>query len=208
MSIEMLFAFITASVILLAIPGPTILTVISYSISHGNRAKVPLVAAVALGDSTALFLSLVGLGVVLAKSAFLFQIIKIVGGLYLLYLGYNLLKAGFKSEELSFEKSPASTKKLFMNTYLVTALNPKGIIFFVSFLPQFIDASRNVQYQLWTLAITFVVLATLNASLYAIFAGKAKEYLTSAKSQKRFNILGGSLLGISGIWALNAKHNT
>ena len=91
MSIEMLFAFITASVILLAIPGPTILTVISYSISQGNRAKLPLVTAVALGDSTALFLSLVGLGVVLSNSAFLFQVIKIVGGLYLLYLGYKLM---------------------------------------------------------------------------------------------------------------------
>ena len=208
MSIEMLFAFITASIILLAIPGPTILTVISYSISHGNRAKLPLIGAVALGDSTALFLSLVGLGVVLAKSAFLFQIIKIVGGLYLLYLGYKLLKAGIKGDELSFEKKPVSKKKLFMNTYLVTALNPKGIIFFVSFLPQFINPNENVQYQLWTLAITFVILATLNASLYAIFASKAKEYLTSAKSQKRFNIAGGTLLSIAGIWALNAKHTS
>ncbi len=205
MSIEMLFAFITASVILLSIPGPTILTVISYSISHGNKAKVPLVAAVALGDSTALFLSLVGLGVVLAKSAFLFQVIKIVGGVYLLYLGYKLLKAGLKSEEISFEKNTVSKKKLFMDTYLVTALNPKGIIFFVSFLPQFMNPNGNVPYQLWTLAITFVVLATLNASLYALFASKAKEYLTSAKSQKRFNIVGGSLLSIAGIWALNAK---
>jgi len=207
MSIEMLFTFITASIILLSIPGPAILTVISYSISHGNKAKVPLAAAVALGDSTALFLSLIGLGVVLAKSAFLFQVIKIVGGVYLLYLGYKLLKAGLKSEGLSFEKNSVSKKKLFMDTYLVTALNPKGIIFFVSFLPQFINPTANVSYQLWTLAITFVILATLNASLYAIFANKAKEYLTSQKSQKRFNLLGGSLLSIAGIWALNAKQS-
>lgn len=205
MSIEILFTFITASVILLSIPGPTILTVISYSISHGNRAKVPLVVAVALGDSTALFLSLVGLGVVLSKSAFLFQVIKVVGGVYLLYLGYKLLKAGIKGNELSFEKNSVSKKKLFIDTYLVTALNPKGIIFFVSFLPQFINPIENVQNQLWTLSITFVILATLNASLYAIFASKAKEYLTSAKSQKRFNLVGGSLLSIAGIWALSAK---
>jgi len=205
MSIEMLFTFITASIILLSIPGPTILTVISYSISHGNRAKIPLVGAVALGDSTALFLSLVGLGVILANSAFLFQVIKIIGGLYLLYLGYKLLKAGIKGDALSFKKNAVSKKKLFMETYLVTALNPKGIIFFVSFLPQFINPNGNVPYQLWTLAITFVILATLNASLYAIFASKAKEYLTADKSQKKFNIVGGSLLSISGIWTLNVK---
>jgi len=205
MSIEMLFAFITASVILLAIPGPTILTVISYSISHGNRAKLPLVGAVALGDSTALFLSLVGLGVVLSNSVLLFQGIKIVGGLYLLYLGYKLLKAGIKGEAISFEKNVVSRKKLFLDTYFVTALNPKGIIFFVSFLPQFINSNGNVQYQLWVLAIIFVILATLNASLYAIFASKAKMYLTCEKSQKKFNIVGGSLLCIAGIWALSAK---
>jgi len=208
MSIEMLFAFIVASSVLLSIPGPTILTVISYSISHGNRAKIPLVAAVALGDSTALFLSLVGLGVLLTQSAFLFQIIKIAGGLYLLYLGFKLLKAGFKPSKLSYEDNKVSKKKLFINTYLVTALNPKGIIFFVSFLPQFINTNANVTYQLWTLAITFVILATLNATLYAVFAGKAKEVLTSPKSQRIFNFTGGSLLSIAGIWALNAKQNT
>ncbi len=208
MSLEMLLAFIVASSVLLSIPGPTILTVISYSISHGNRAKIPLVAAVALGDSTALFLSLVGLGVLLTQSAFLFQIIKIAGGLYLLYLGFKLLKAGFKPSELSYEENKVSKKKLFINTYLVTALNPKGIIFFVSFLPQFINTHANVTYQLWTLAITFVILATLNATLYAVFASKAKEVLTSPKSQRIFNFTGGSLLSIAGLWALNAKQNT
>ena len=144
----------------------------------------------------------------LTHSAFLFQIIKIAGGLYLLYLGFKLLKAGFKPTELSYENNKVSKKKLFINTYLVTALNPKGIIFFVSFLPQFINTSANVTYQLWTLAITFVILATLNATLYAVFASKAKQVLTSPKSQRIFNFTGGSLLSIAGIWALNAKQNT
>ena len=70
MSIELWFAFALASVALLAIPGPTILTVVSYSIAQGRRANIPLVAAVALGDSTALLFSLLGLGAVLATSAF------------------------------------------------------------------------------------------------------------------------------------------
>ena len=77
-------AFVAASAILLIIPGPTILTVISYSMAHGRRANVPLVAAVALGDSTALVVSLLGLGALLATSAFCFTAVKWVGGLYLL----------------------------------------------------------------------------------------------------------------------------
>src|SRR3954468_769604 len=94
MSIEHWLAFVAASAVLLVIPGPTILTVISYSMAHGRRANVPLVAAVALGDSTALVLSLLGLGALLSASAFWFTIIKWAGGLYLLYLGIRMLRAG------------------------------------------------------------------------------------------------------------------
>src|ERR1700733_5247562 len=94
MSVQLWLAFVAASAVLLVIPGPTILTVISYSMSHGRRANVPLVAAVALGDSTALVVSLVGLGALLATSAVWFTAVKSVGGLYLLYLGARLLRAG------------------------------------------------------------------------------------------------------------------
>ena len=81
MPLDLWFAFVAASAVLLIIPGPTILTVISYSIAHGRRANVPLVAAVALGDSTALVLSLLGLGALLATSALWFTVVKLTGGL-------------------------------------------------------------------------------------------------------------------------------
>ncbi|HEY4065299.1 MAG TPA: LysE family transporter, partial [Burkholderiaceae bacterium] len=97
MPIELWLAFVAASAILLVIPGPTILTVISYSMAHGRRANVPLVAAVALGDSTALVVSLLGLGALLAASAFWFTAVKWVGGVYLLWLGVKLLRAGVSS---------------------------------------------------------------------------------------------------------------
>jgi len=142
MSIELWLAFAAASAVLLIIPGPTILTVISYSMAHGRRANVPLVAAVALGDSTALVVSLLGLGALLATSAFWFTVVKWTGGLYLLYLGIGLLRAGISRAELAPPAAPGSRWRLFANTYLVTALNPKGIVFFVAFLPQFIRRPR------------------------------------------------------------------
>ncbi len=129
MSIELWLALVAASVVLLVIPGPTILTVISYSMSHGRRANVPLVAAVALGDSTALVVSLLGLGALLATSAFWFTVVKSAGGLYLFYLGIKLFRAGTSSAELFTPAVLASRWKLFANTYLVTAINPKGIVF-------------------------------------------------------------------------------
>ena len=205
MSIELWLAFGAASAVLLVIPGPTILTVISYSMSHGRRANLPLVGAVALGDSTALVVSLLGLGAVLETSAFWFTAVKWVGGLYLLFLGIKLLRAGASAAQLAAVAAPGSRWRLFANTYLVTALNPKGIVFFVAFLPQFLDPRSNATRQLWILAVTFVVLATINATLYAVFASSARRLLASPRAQRRFNFAGGSLLSAAGLWTLLAK---
>jgi threonine/homoserine/homoserine lactone efflux protein len=205
MSLQLWLAFVAASAVLLIIPGPTILTVISYSVTHGKRANLPLVAAVALGDSTALAVSLLGLGALLATSAFWFTAIKWVGGLYLLYLGIKLLRAGISPAVLAAPAAPGSRWKLFANTYLVTALNPKGIVFFVAFLPQFIDPRADLTRQLWVLALSFVFMAALNASLYAVFAGSARRLLASPRAQRRFNLAGGSLLSAAGVWALLAR---
>jgi threonine/homoserine/homoserine lactone efflux protein len=205
MPFELWLAFVAASAVLLIIPGPTILTVISYSMSHGRQANVPLVAAVALGDSTALLVSLLGLGALLSASAFWFMVIKTIGGLYLLYLGVQLLRAGATSSALTQPAAPASRWKLFLNTYLVTALNPKGIIFFVAFLPQFIAPGAAVAPQMWVMSLTFVAMAALNAGLYAVFAASAHRLLTTPRAQRRFHLMGGSLLSLAGIWALLAK---
>ena len=205
MTIESWFTFVLASAVLLVIPGPTILAVISYSVAHGRRANIPLVAAVALGDSTALFASLVGLGALLAVSAFWFTVVKIAGALYLLYLGIRLFRAGFSPTEMAEPAPDSSHLKLFTNTYLVTALNPKGIVFFMAFLPQFITPGGNGVFQMWLLALTFVALATINATLYTVFASSARRLLVSPKAQRRFNFAGGALLSTAGIWALFAK---
>jgi len=207
LSLELWLAFVAASAVLLIIPGPTILAVLSYSMAHGRRANLPLVAAVALGDSTALVVSLLGLGTLLSASAFWFTVVKCAGGLYLLFMGARLLRAGVSAGELPAPAIATSRWRLFANTYLVTALNPKGIVFFVAFLPQFIRPGAEVAPQLWTLAITFVVMATLNATLYAVFAGAARGFLASPRAQRGFNLAGGSLMSAAGLWALLARRS-
>lgn len=205
MPIENWLAFVAASAVLLIIPGPTILTVISYSMAQGRRANVPLIAAVALGDSTALVVSLLGLGTLLAASAFWFTVVKFAGGLYLLYLGIKLLRAGVSPAQATVAPATGSRWKLFINTYLVTALNPKGIVFFIAFLPQFLRPGVNATQQLWILAVTFVTMATINSTLYAVFATSARAALASPRAQRGFNLAGGSLLSAAGVWALLAK---
>jgi len=204
--LELWLAFVAASAVLLVLPGPTILTVFSYSLAQGRRAQLPLVAVVALGDSTALLLSLVGLGALLATSAFWFTAVKVVGGLYLLYLGAKQLRAGVSAAPLpSAPSAPGSHWRLFLKTYLVTALNPKGIVFFVAFLPQFLNVAHPLRQQLWVLAGTFVALTTVNSALYAPFAGAARSLLASPGALRRFNLTGGSLLCGAGVWALLAR---
>jgi len=208
MSLQIWVAYAAACAIVLVVPGPTILTVIGYSLSQQHRERrmlVPaLVAGVTLGDSTALVLSLLGLGAVLAASAFAFTLVKWIGGLYLIALGVKTLRSGVRLD-LDRPAPQVATARLFLNTYAVTALNPKGIIFFVAFLPAFVRQDGNVGLQLWILALTFVVLATINATLYALFAGSARRLLRSANAQRWFNGVGGSLLVSAGLWALLAR---
>lgn len=205
MSLETWFAFVIASTVLLVIPGPTILAVISYAVSHGRSSTMPLVAAVALGDTTAVAASIIGLGALLATSAFWFTVIKLAGGLYLLYLGFRLFRAGVSPLALPDTVAAQSRWRLFANTYVVTALNPKGIVFFLAFLPQFVTPGPESHGQLWLLAATFVALGALNAALYALFASSARRLMISSRSRRWFNCTGGSLLSAAGIWALLAR---
>ncbi len=207
MSLELWAAFVVAAAIVLVIPGPTILTVIGYSLAHGRRANVPLVLAVALGDSTAAVASLFGLGALLATSAFWFTVVKTLGGAYLIYLGIKSLRAGVASAPSASPAVSSSRWRVFASTYVVTALNPKSVIFFVAFLPQFIDRTADTTEQLWILAGTFVVMAAINATLYAVFAASARRLLSSSGAQRRFNIAGGSLLTAAGVWGLLAKRS-
>jgi threonine/homoserine/homoserine lactone efflux protein len=212
MPLELWLAYVATSAIILAIPGPTILLVLSYSISQGRSATMPLVAGVALGDSLAITLSLIGLGTLIATSALWFTVIKWMGGLYLIYLGVKLLRGAGKpmlaqtAESTQAIKVPvAAPRRLFTNAFVVTALNPKSIVFFIALLPQFISPAHPATSQLWILGVTFVVLATFGATSYALFATSLRHFLISPRTQKTYGLLGGGLLCAAGIWALSAR---
>ncbi len=205
MSVQLWLAFVGASAVVLVIPGPTIITVISYSIAHGRRANVPLIAAVALGDSTAMAISIFGLGALLSTSAFWFAVVKTIGGVYLLYVGIRLVRASGPPLQATAPPRSASRWKLFANTYMVTALNPKSIVFFVAFLPQFINRGVSSKPQFFLLGITFVCMAAFTATLYALFAASARDLFITPRVQRGFNVTGGVLLSAAGIWGLLAK---
>lgn len=199
MNIELWIAFVIASVIILIIPGPTIILVVSQAISHGRRSVLPLVAGVVLGDFTAMTLSLLGLGAVLAASAVLFTVLKWIGALYLVYLGLKLWQTHPNGSNIRSPDPLSSDRALVKRAFVVTALNPKSIAFFVAFLPQFIDPLTPYAVQLPILGITFLVLAGINAALYAIFAGHLREAMLNTTVRKWFNRCGGSALMGAGV---------
>lgn len=196
MSIEHWLAFVAASAILLAIPGPTILLVISYALGHGRKVASATVAGVALGDFTAMTASMLGLGALLATSAAVFTVLKWVGAAYLIWLGIKLWRApiAIEAEDGTMSVPAEKPLRIFLHTYVVTALNPKSIVFFVAFLPQFLDLSRPLFNQMLIFETTFLVLATLNATLYALMASAARQTIRKPKVQAIVNRTGGSLL--------------
>ena len=192
MALDHWFAFVIASAILLAIPGPTVLLVVSYALGHGRKAAAAIVAGVALGDLTAMTASMLGLGAVLAASAVVFTGLRWAGGAYLVYLGVKLWRAPVGTGVA--EAPTAGPLRMFGHAYAVTALNPKSIIFFVAFVPQFLDAARPFLPQVAALVATFVVMAALNSLLYAFLAALARERLRQPGVQRAVNRTGGTLL--------------
>ena len=207
MSLEHWLAFCAASAILLAIPGPTVLLVISYALGHGRKIAFATVAGVTLGDFTAMTASMLGLGALLATSATIFTILKWVGAAYLVYLGIKLWRAPVA--ESGAEDLPDAPKerpgRIFAHAYVVTALNPKSLIFFVAFLPQFLDAHGPVVTQLAIFEITFLALATANASLYALLAAMARNQIRKPHVQRFVNRTGGTLMIGAGVLAAGWK---
>jgi threonine/homoserine/homoserine lactone efflux protein len=200
MSIETYGAFILAAAIVLVIPGPTIILVISHSASKGRRAVLPLVAGVTLGDFTAMTLSLLGLGAILSASADLFSILKWIGAIYIIYLGVKLWRSTGPPPAMRRAAITTTHRRLFTHAYIVTSLNPKSIVFFVAFLPQFINHTAPIAYQLILLGLTFLILAAVNAALYGLFAGHLGDVLQNPDAQRWFNRCGGSALIGTGIF--------
>ena len=198
-SIEIWIAFTLAAMVVLIVPGPTIILVISQSIVHGRRAVMPMAAGVTLGDFTAMTVSLLGLGAILAASAALFSILKWIGAAYLIYLGIKLWRSDPQSHTLSLSASKASGASLCRSAIIVTALNPKSIAFFVAFLPQFINPQTKTWPQFVVLGATFLFLAALNAALYGFFAGQLRETMQHAGVHRFFNRCGGSALIGAGV---------
>lgn len=200
MTVELFTAYVLACLVLLFIPGPTILLVVSYALTHGRRSAMWTIAGVILGDAVAMAISLFGLGTLLMASATLFVAVKTVGAIYLVYLGVKMWRKPV-SLDASAMRLADTPKRMALDAFTVTVLNPKSGIFFVAFLPQFMKAEQALLPQALLLGSTFLLLAFASVTFYALVAAAARELFKSPSVAKMLNRVGGGALVGAGVFA-------
>lgn len=210
MPIELWLAFVAASAALLAIPGPTMLMVLSYALSQGRRVALATAAGVALGDTIAMTASLAGLGALVQTSALLFGVLKWAGAVYLCYLGLRMLRSNpaaalAAAGTAAPEVTPA---QVFRHAAAVTSLNPKSIAFFVAFVPQFLSPGVAFLPQAAILTATFVTMATLTALSIALLAHRLRRRLENPKGLRWLNRTGGGALLAMGLFTATLRRAT
>lgn len=180
-SIESLLAFGIASLALLVIPGPAVLYIINRSVADGRNVALAAVAGLEMGNFMHVIAATVGLSAVIATSAATFSAVKWIGAVYLIYIGIRTLAT--KPQAVSQLNDPMSRRRAFTQGIVVNTFNPKVALFFLSFLPQFIDADRgSAALQSLVLGSTFVVLGCISDSLFAILASALRGTLLRGKS--------------------------
>ncbi len=204
MPIDLWLAFVAASTALLLIPGPTVLLVLSYALSQGRSVAVASAIGVATGDLIAMTASLAGLGALVATSASLFTVLKWIGALYLVWLGFKLLRAAPSSGLIATaQPGKVPSRRVFGHNAVVTALNPKSLAFFTAFVPQFIVPTAPLIPQFAVMIATFVSLAAINSLAYALLADRLRTTIGKPSVLRGLTRAGGAtLIGMGVLTAL------
>lgn len=177
--------FVVASVVLLLTPGPAVLYIIARSVDQGRRAGLVSVCAIEVGNFVHVLAATVGLSALVLSCAWAFSVVKYLGAAYLIYLGVRKLLSGttVKAKE---DARPQDLGQIFSQGVLVAILNPKTALFFVAFLPQFVDPSQGAMvYQMLFLGTAFVLMAVVSDSLYALLAGTMGKFLKRSRMAAR-----------------------
>lgn len=185
-----LVIFITATLALIVTPGPAVLYIVGRSIKQGRMAG--FVSSLGIGSASIVHVTFAALGLsaILMKSALVFSTVKYLGAAYLIYLGIRTLTSKTQVTEIQNIKE-MSYSQIFRQGFVVNLLNPRTALFFLSFLPQFVDPSRGpAVLQIIILGFIVIGMAIVSDSMYAIAAGSAGQFLSGnirlAKTQKYF----------------------
>jgi threonine/homoserine/homoserine lactone efflux protein len=202
MSLELYLAYVLACFVVVIVPGPTVSLIVANSITHGTRAGLINVAGTQAGLGTMMLIVLVGLTSIIETMGHWFDIVRFIGAAYLVWLGWKLIRnPGALGDP---KRTPAPRGGFFLQGYLVLMSNPKALLMFGAFVPQFVDPNGDYVWQVVLLGLTAMAVATIFDSLYAILTGRARELLTPERVKLVSRISGGFLIG-GGIWLALAR---
>lgn len=206
---EHLLAFVLIAVVLILVPGPSVLFVITRSLTLGPRAGLATVVGNAAGVYVQVIAVALGVGALVQESIHLFTAIKLVGAAYLVYLGVQTFR--HRRSLVAALDAPVERKlvrRILGDAFVVGIFNPKVIVFFMAILPQFVDrSSGSVARQLLVLGAIFCALALVCDSMWALLAGAARAWLVG--SPRRLEAIGGTggvvMIGLGAGLALTGR---
>lgn len=204
MSIESLIALMIASFIVKVTPGPGVFATTGISLTRGVHAGLLFVCGTLLGDLVFVVAVLLGLTVVAREFHEVFFAIRVIGGCYLIYLGYLALTSKAPAIE-RFTPKAVGHFKIFLNGFLVTLANPKAILFYVGLLPTFIDLAALNQFDMILLSVLMITDTGLILAAYAIAANQARQFFQSPRAGKNLNRTAGVVLAGSGIGVITTS---
>ncbi len=199
-----LLVFAGASIAMLVFPGPSVIYIVTRSVEQGRRAGLVSMLGVEAGGLVHVAAAALGISAIVASSATVFSIVKYAGAAYLIYLGVQRWRGG---EPASEQGEPQARGDLFRQGMVVNVLNPKTAIFFLAFLPQFVDPSMAVAPQVLVLGAEFIAIAVLSDGAYALIAGTLGERVRRSAVANRWvdRAAGGTLVALGGLAAVSGS---
>lgn len=197
MPLDLYFAYVLACAVITLIPGPTVTVIVANSLAHGPRAGLLNVAGTQLGLALMMAVLVVGLSSVIAAMGWLFDWLRWAGAAYLVWLGWQLLRS---PEAIADARSfPVPRGGFFLQGFLVLMANPKALLWFGAFIPQFVDPKGNYIGQTVLLGVTAMAVALVSDGAYAVLTGRAGILLSRKGIRLVSRLSGGFLIG-GGIW--------
>jgi threonine/homoserine/homoserine lactone efflux protein len=198
MSLQLYFAFVAACIALALLPGPVVTLIIANGLRHGTRAALINIAGAQVGLAIVIGVVAIGLTSLMATMGYWFDWVRLAGAAYLVWLGIKLIRVPVSGVETD-APPPPPRGGFFLQGVVVLLSNPKVLVFFGAFIPQFMDMSKDHISQVTLLGITFMVIAGMTDAVYALLAGRARLFFSARRTRLLSRISGGFMIG-GGIW--------
>jgi len=203
MSLQLYLAYVAACIALALLPGPNVTLVIANGLRYGTRSALINILGAQVG--LAIVIAIVGIGLtsLVATMGYWFDWVRLAGAAYLIWIGINLV---LRPAAISTPDTPPAPPRggFFLQGMLVLLSNPKALLFFGAFIPQFVDLKANQLWQVAVLGFTFMVFASLTDAGYALLAGRARALLSEKRTRLLSRVSGGFMIG-GGLWLALAR---